>query len=205
MNVDLQTLIHIGTELVIFAGFFFWSKGRFAKTDDAVKTLVEKIEQLEQIIGQQNALLQRHEAMFARLFGEAPPPPRAPQEQPGPPAKSNPLPVRNTAPPPSPAAPTSAPARPAHAHTPSSSMSASGCESEDEGGVCPVPPRGRPQPPPREEEPDYTPSDIDRLLTEELKGLKSGNKKPSTPTEGRKKKRLVNNVREKRRSTDESI
>lgn len=192
MNVDLQTLIHIGTELVIFAGFFFWSKGRFAKTDDAVKTLVEKIEQLEQIIGQQNALLQRHEAMFARIFGEAPPPPRAPQEQPGPPAKSNPLPARNTAPPPSPAVPTSAPAQ-----------TLAPCGSDDE--MCPVPPRGRPQPPPREEEPDYTPSDIDRLLTEELKGLKSGNKKPSTPTEGRKKKRLVNNVREKRRSTDESI
>lgn len=69
MNLDMQTLIHVGTELVIIGGISFWLNRRIGAIDSKCEDLLKKIAAYEDIISQQQALLQRHEQIFQRILG----------------------------------------------------------------------------------------------------------------------------------------
>lgn len=69
MNLDMQTLIHVGTELVIIGGISFWLNRRIGAVDSKCEDLLKKIAAYEDIISQQHVLLQRHEDIFQRMLG----------------------------------------------------------------------------------------------------------------------------------------
>lgn len=74
MNLDTQTLIHVGTELVVVGGIAFWLNKRIGAVDAKYDELVRRLAAYEEIIEKQNQMLARHEATFQRMFGGGPPP-----------------------------------------------------------------------------------------------------------------------------------
>ena len=102
MNLDTQTLIHVGTELVIVGGIAFWLNKRIGAVDAKYEDLLKRLVAYEEIIEKQNQMIARHEAAFQRLFGGPPPNPQALQAStstgagnPPPPPGKSPNPAQN--------------------------------------------------------------------------------------------------------------
>lgn len=110
MNMDYQTLVHVGTELVVIAGMGFWLNRQIGGVREQVSALTQKLSTYEdmiiqqaEVIKQQNEMLRRHSQMLATIFGSAPPPQRTnPFEDPG---SDDSTPVRRSAPKPQPPPP----------------------------------------------------------------------------------------------------
>ena len=75
MNLDNQTMIHIAAEVTLIAGLGFWMKKRADSSDAKIEELEEKMKKYEEVIGQQQNLIARHEAMLRQIFGQPPAPP----------------------------------------------------------------------------------------------------------------------------------
>ena len=75
MNLDNQTMIHIAAEVTLIAGLGFWMKKRADASDAKIEELEEKMKKYEEVIGQQQNLIARHEAMLRQIFGQPPAPP----------------------------------------------------------------------------------------------------------------------------------
>ncbi len=92
MNLDTQTLIHVGTELVVVGGIAFWLNKRIGAVDAKYDDLLKRLSAYEEIIEKQNQMIARHEATFQRMFGPPNPPPTPPGAQgQGPEGKPQPL------------------------------------------------------------------------------------------------------------------
>lgn len=66
-NIDTQTLIHAGTELVVISGITFWLNKKITSNEDEIKILKEKISKLEEIIARQNQMLISHENVLTAI------------------------------------------------------------------------------------------------------------------------------------------
>ena len=102
MNLDTQTLIHVGTELVVVGGIAFWLNKRIGAVDAKYDDILKRLVAYEEIIEKQNQMIARHEAAFQRLFGGPPPNPQALQAStsagagnPPPPLGKSPNPAQN--------------------------------------------------------------------------------------------------------------
>lgn len=75
MNLDTQTLVHIGTELVIIGGVVYWTNRRIGSLEARIDDLQKKLIQYEDLLGRQQQILSMHENILSRL-GVRPPPPQ---------------------------------------------------------------------------------------------------------------------------------
>lgn len=88
-SVNTQTLIHVGTELVVLSGMTFWFQRKTSKLNSDIEDLKKRLEDCEKIISQQNQLIGHHEQILSRMLGGAPsqqqrqqpPPSRKPRKQ----------------------------------------------------------------------------------------------------------------------------
>lgn len=80
--MDTQTLIHVGTELVVIGGLTFWLNKRISSLETIIGSLEHKLSSYENIIQQQNQLINKHEQIFRELFGQKFNKPNVPDQPP---------------------------------------------------------------------------------------------------------------------------
>lgn len=79
MNLDTQTLVHVGTELAIFGCFAFWTSRRIGGVDSKVEELTKKISSYEELTEQLKQMVLRHETVIRQMLGI--PPDQGPRPQ----------------------------------------------------------------------------------------------------------------------------
>lgn len=68
-NVDTQTLIHVGTELVIIGGLSFWFNKKLGDLQTQNLILEKRLKEMESVIEQQQKILESHEMALRKIFG----------------------------------------------------------------------------------------------------------------------------------------
>src|SRR5258706_13791319 len=75
-NINMQTLIHVGVELVVIGGLVFLSNKRIGAVETSVEELNKKIAALEIIVDRQQQILAQQDAIFRQIIGDTSPGPR---------------------------------------------------------------------------------------------------------------------------------
>jgi hypothetical protein len=78
-SLDTKFAAHVGAELIVIGGVFFWFKRTTDKLDEQNKQLVTQVKQLEDMVGQLRQLVGKHEAILTQVLGGAPRPLSPPQ------------------------------------------------------------------------------------------------------------------------------
>jgi hypothetical protein len=84
MNLDSQTLVHVGTELVLIFGITFWLNRRISTLEAQNTALEQKLAAYEKILEAHDKLLKVHHEQLGMIFGRGGPPPK-PKSLPPPP------------------------------------------------------------------------------------------------------------------------
>ena len=161
-GINNQLLIHVGVELVVIGGITFWLNKRISSADARVEEMADRIAALENVIGQQQQLLLKHEQILRSLVG-APPPTLA-----------------------SSAVPVSASARPAAVERARPVAAGSAAETisliGDAMGAIFLNPKAPPTPPPSppvDSDDEVPESELDALLAAELSSINSSSESPT--------------------------
>lgn len=117
-GVNMQTLIHLGIEILVVGGLTFWVHRRVGGMESTVEELTKKIAALEGLVERQQQLLAQHDNILRQIIGapipqHTPTKSELPQHQPTPikpelaqrqhiPVKSPPEPPRRPTQPPAP-------------------------------------------------------------------------------------------------------
>jgi hypothetical protein len=65
MNANIQTLIHVGTELVVLTGLTFWLNKRLGSVETNSNLLNERLIKCEQVIQQMQQHINRYDLLFS--------------------------------------------------------------------------------------------------------------------------------------------
>ena len=71
-GVNMQTLVHVGAELVIAAGMAFWIQRKTSILSAEVARLQKQVDDYENIFKNQQQLLDRHDQILRHLLGGPP-------------------------------------------------------------------------------------------------------------------------------------
>lgn len=100
MELDMKTLIHVGTELIVLTGLAFWMNKRIALTESKMKLMEEQLAAYGEALNKQGKLLAQHDQIFSQMLGgigkrPLPSPGDIPQT-PTPPPGNEEIPVKET-------------------------------------------------------------------------------------------------------------
>lgn len=66
---NTQTLVHVGTELVVIGGVTFWLNKKISSLEERVKELETKNAEYEKILSNHGQILARHNELLMRITG----------------------------------------------------------------------------------------------------------------------------------------
>jgi hypothetical protein len=69
MELDMKTLIHVGTELIVLTGLAFWMNKRIALTESKMKLMEDQLVAYGEALNKQGKLLAQHDQIFSQMLG----------------------------------------------------------------------------------------------------------------------------------------
>lgn len=72
MELDMKTLVHVGTELLIITGLGMWMNNRIRAIEAGFSVMDKNIKELQEMINKQNQIIMAHDQFLKHLAGVTP-------------------------------------------------------------------------------------------------------------------------------------